>query len=387
MNASPGKPLQVVCRGEPREMGQQQGTALRNRIHALRGELARLEPFRLHQPAWLPYGAYRWLAERKTSRYLGRALPGNDPGMRERLTGIAEGAQISRGAACLFNALEPLLSSAGGCITCGHGCSAVAVRGNRSAAGEPVIARNFDYLPLVQPYYILRETRPTRGLRSLEFTLAPLAGAVDGLNEAGLCVVYDYAFALDQPAAPAPSISMAISGALARCGTVAEAAEYLAACPRWGAALLMLADADGDIASLELSSTRSELRRPPPGEDCCFHTNRFQTAEMQGVQVPADAILDHRAPVALRGLRLHESADRRDDRLRQLLAGSECLGLEDLATLMADHGADGQPSAFTLCVHSDYWNTTACAQWLPHSRRLRIAFDPACQARYQEFGL
>jgi hypothetical protein len=263
----------------------------------------------------------------------------------------------------------------------------VAIRGNRSAVGEPVIARNFDYLPLVQPYYSLRETRPTRGLRSLEFTLAPLAGAVDGLNEAGLCVVYDYAFALDQPAAPAPSISMAISGALARCGTVAEAAEYLAARPRWGAALLMLADAGGDLASLELSSTRSQLRRPPPGEDCCFHTNRFQTAEMQGVQVPADAILDHRAPVALRGLRLHESADRRDDRLRQLLAGCKPLGLEDLATLMADHGADGQPSAFTLCVHSDYWNTTACAQWLPRSRRLRIAFDPACQARYQESGL
>jgi hypothetical protein len=386
MNKGSGNLPQVFCRGEPRDMGRQQGAALRDRILALRGDLVRLEPFRLRQPVWLPYGVYRWLAERRAGRHLARALPCNDPGMGERLSGIAEGAGIGHGAICLFNALEPLLSSVGDCITCGHGCSAVAIRGGRSAAGEPVIARNFDYLPLAQPYYIVRETRPAHGLRSLEFTIAPLAGAVDGLNEAGLCVVYDYAFALDQPAAPAPSISMAISGALARCRTVAEAAEYFAMRPRWGAALLMLADAAGDIASLELSSTRSQLRRPQSGEDCCFHTNRFQTAEMQGVQTPPDAVLDHRAPAALRGSRVHESAERRDARFQQLLADRTPLGLEGLAALMADHGPDGQPCAFTPCVHSDYWNTTACAQWLPRSRRLRIAFDAACQARYQEFG-
>jgi len=263
----------------------------------------------------------------------------------------------------------------------------VAVRGERSATGEPVIARNFDYLPLVQPYHVVRESRPARGLRSLDFTVAPLAGAVDGMNEAGLCIVYDYAFALDQPASPAPSISMAIAGALERCRTVAEAAEYLAAQPRWGAALLMMADAGGDIASLELSSTRSRVRRPPPGEDYCFHTNRFQTPEMQVVQVPADAVLDRRAPAAMRGVRVHESAERRDERFRQLLAGRKPLGLDDLAALMADHGPDGQPGMFTLCVHSDFWNTTACLQLLPRSRRFRIAFDRACQARYQEFGL
>jgi hypothetical protein len=384
---SVGNLLPVVCADKPREMGQQQGVALRAKILSLRDDLARLEPFRLRQPAWLPYGLYRWLAERLAARHLARALPGNDPAMNDRLAGIAEGARVDRGAICLFNALEPLLSTVGGCIAYGHGCSAVAVRRDRSATGEPVIARNFDYLLLAQPYYVVRESRPAGGLRSLEFTLAPLAGAVDGLNEAGLAIVYDYAFALDQPAAPAPSISMAISGALARCRTVAEAAEYIVARPRWGAALLMLADGAGDIASLEISSTRSFLRRPLPGEDCCFHSNRFQTVEMQSVQAPADAVLDHRAPVALRGSRLHESAERRDERLRELLANRKKLGLDDLAALMADHGPDGQPSAFTPCVHSDYWNTTACAQLLPRCRRLRIAFDPACQARYHEFGL
>jgi hypothetical protein len=379
--------LRVTCSGEPREMGQQQGAALREKILALRNDLARLEPFRMCQPAWLPYQIYRWLAEQRTARHLGRALQVGDAGVWDRLTGIAEGARLARGAICLFNALEAFLSSVEGCIVSGHGCCAVAIRGSRSATGEPVIARNFDYLALAQPYHIVRESRSAGGLRSLEFTLAPLAGAVDGLNEAGLCIVYDYAFALDKPAGPAPPSSMVISGALARCRTVTEAAEYLAARPRWGAALLMLADASGDIASLELSNTRSQLRRPSSGEDFCFHTNSFQTPQMQSVQVPADAVLNDRAPVALQGSRLQESPETRDTRLGQLLAGGRPLGLDDLAQLMADHGPDGQPSEFTPCVHSDYWNTTTCSQWLPRSRRLRIAFDRPCQAHYQEFGL
>jgi hypothetical protein len=298
-----------------------------------------------------------------------------------------EGARVGRGVICLFNALEPLLASVEGCITIGHGCCAIAIRGSRSATGEPVIARNFDYLLLAQPYHVVRESRPARGLRSLEFTMAPLAGVVDGLNEAGLCIVYDYAFALDKPPGLAPTISMIISGALERCRTVAEAAEYIAGRPRWGAALLMMADTSGDIASLELSNTRSQLRRPASGEDCCFHTNSFQTAEMKNVEVPADAVLDDRAPAALQGERLQESPARRDARLGQLLAGRKPLGLEDLAAILADHGPDGQPGEFTPCVHSGYWNTTTCAQFFPRTRRLRIAFDRPCQARYQEFGL
>ena len=50
---------------------------------------------------------------------------------------------------CLFNALEPVLSSVGGCTACPGACSAVAVRGSRSITGEPMVARNFDYLPLI----------------------------------------------------------------------------------------------------------------------------------------------------------------------------------------------------------------------------------------------
>ena len=104
-------------------------------------------------------------------------------------------------------------------------------------------------------------------MRSLEFITAPMAGTIDGVNEAGLCITYNYAFTLDRPNQPAGMISMAISEALASCRTVAEAAEWITSRPRWGGGLLMLADATGDIASLEFSSTRSQLRRPAGDAD------------------------------------------------------------------------------------------------------------------------
>ena len=148
------------------------------------------------------------------------------PEMHARLQGIAEGAGISLRSLYLFIGLEAPMAFVDGRITIpalAAACSAVAIRGRRSADGQPIIARNFDYLPIVQPFYSLRESQPVGGMRSLEFITAPMAGTIDGVNEAGLCITYNYAFTLDRPNQPAGMISMVISEALARCRTVAEA--------------------------------------------------------------------------------------------------------------------------------------------------------------------
>ncbi len=335
----------------------------------------------------MPYWTYRLFAERKAWDAFAKPLAGDFPQTTQRIAGIAEGSGIGLKPTALFNVLEPMLSSVGGCTACPGACSAVAVRGTRSATGEPIVARNFDYLPLIQPYYAIRESRPAEGFRSLDFTAAPLAGAVDGMNERGLCIAYDYAFTTDLPERPAAPISMVIAEALARCGTVTEAAAWIDSRKRWGGGLLLLADATGDIASMEVSSTRSRLRRPAEGEDVLFHTNAFSEALMREVQIPDDAVYDHRAPGPLQGRRLHSSSDRRDARFRELLARTDVLDADTLAAVMADHGPDDQPADDTPCVHGSYWFTTACLQFFPQSKRLRVAYDTACQARYETLRL
>jgi len=377
--------VEVICQGDPREMGFAQGAGAKRKIHGTRGALAELEAFRLQQPWWLPYRIYRRLAEQRAVTFLA-GLQHEYPAMSQRLEGIAAGAGLSLKALYLLNALEPMLSSVGGCTACPGACSAVAVRGSRSATGEPMVARNFDYLPLVQPFYLVRESRPAGKLRALEFTAAPLAGAVDGMNERGLCITYDYGFTIDTPPRSAAPISMVISEALAMCGTVTEAADWIASQPRCGGALLMLCDAAGDLASLELSSTRSYLRRPPSGEDVLFHTNAFFSESMRDVQPHQDVIYNDRAPTPLRGRRLHHSSEVRDGRFRELLEQTRIFDAEGLRTVMADHGPTDSPDDHTVCVHGSYWYTTASLQFFPRSGRMRVAYDTACRATYEEVG-
>jgi hypothetical protein len=369
-------------------MGLAQGDAQRPKILAARSALVELESFRLEKPWWLPFHAFQRIAEWKAERILALPLAKQYPRSSSRLLAIADGAGVRPGTIYLLNAIEALLSAVRGHVIVPPpgACSAVAVRGGRSATGEPIIAKNFDYLPLVQPFYMLRQSRPDSGFRSMEFTVAPLAGTVDGINETGLCICNNYAFTVDT-GVPTATISMVIAEALERCSTVAEAADWIAAQPRWGAGLLMLADASGDIASLEISSTRCQVRRPADGEDLLFHTNAFSCPETREVQVPWEAVFTAHAPASLRGTRLHESAEVRDCRLAELLCPTEPLGPDELAAVMADHGPDGVPGDNTLCVHSDYWNTTASMQFFPRRRSMRIDFAAACQARFHELEL
>ena len=226
-----------------------------------------------------------------------RALCQTENSASERLAGIAKGAGVPRRKLDLFFALEAVLSQLDRdtAPSVNAGCSAVAVTSNAADSGEPIVAHNFDYLPLVQPFYILRKSQPTGKLRSLEFTVAPLSGAVDGINEAGLCITCNYAYVNDHEEA-APTMTMLVSECLAECHTVDEVVERIAGTPRFDGGILMLADSRGQIASMEISSTRSAVRQPLSGKNRLFHTNRFQNTDMKSVELNSNACYAGRSP-------------------------------------------------------------------------------------------
>jgi hypothetical protein len=312
--------------------------------------------------------------------------------MAEQLTGMAEGAGVSLNAMYLFQALESAMTALDICCApptaapTFAACTAVAVRGRRSATGRPFVAHNFDNVDDVKPLYVLRERHGAGQFRSLEFTIAPLAGAVDGMNEAGLCITYNYGFTTC-PGPPAPSVSMLISSALGHCSTVREAISHIANAPRCGGALLMLVDAAGDMAAVELGGDRMCVRSPDVGADLLYHSNAYWTAELKEIEAPAETCYSNAAPVPLRGRRVMESPEKRDARLAELIQSQPPLGSQELAKIMADHGDQNEASDCTICMHGDYWSTTACLQWSPAERQLRIAYGPACEARYREFSL
>lgn len=376
--------INVVCPGTMTDRGFAQGQAMADKIRESAEAIHELEAFRLQSPCWLPYRAFVRLAEYKAERAVRTGLANELPDTWVRLQAISQGSGVSVRRLALLNALEPVLSDLSGCVTgLEAGCSAVAVGADRSGGYGAILAHNFDYLPLVQQFYCIRDERPNNGLRSLQFSIAPMAGAVDGINEAGLGVTLNYAYATDRNR-PAPTISMRLAEILTHCRTVTEACDYLIRSSRWGSGLIMLADATGANASVELTSTTSFIR-PGSSNSVITHANRVCGAPTLTVQLPASAVHGDRSPRVLRGHRVHASSEHRELALHAIEQHDGALDPDTLAKQMADHGPTASPSRSTLCMHSDYWYTTACVQLLPNARRLRVSYSTACEAEYEEF--
>jgi hypothetical protein len=378
--------IDAVCIGSTTDRGFEQGEAMAETIRESAMAIHELEAFRLQSPWWLPYRAFVQLADLKAVRAVRSGLASELPDAWLRLQGISCGSGVPLWRLALLNALEPVLSDLSGCVTgLEAGCSAVAVGPERSGGHGVILAHNFDYLPMVQRFYCIRDERPTDGLRSLQFSMAPMAGAIDGINEAGLAVTFNYAYATDR-ARPAPTTSMRLSEVLARCKTVQEASRYLTHTSRWGSGLIMLADANGATASVELTPTTYFIRTGSP-RGIITHANRVCGEPTSAVQLSKDAVHGSRSPRALRGNRVHSSSEHRERALCEIEQHAAPLGPDALARQMANHGPAESPSRLTLCMHSDYWYTTACIQLLPDLRRLRVSYSTACQAQYTEFEI
>ncbi|MDB4624968.1 C45 family peptidase [Rubripirellula sp.] len=376
---------QVACYGDARELGRQQGEALRENIRSAISTIGELEAFRLMKPGLMPMRWFRRLAEVKADRFMKTAFRKAPGDFEQRFLGICEGANLPAPKLALCCLLEAVMSD----LTRSSqqrpngmqaGCSAIAVTGEASKDGAARVMHNFDHVPVVQQFFVVRRSRPVGKLRSVEFTLSPLLGAVDGVNEAGLGVTCNYAYVTDSMSA-GPTITMLISRVLSEATNVEQAIEIISSQDRVGGGLLMLADAAGAITSLEVSNSRVQTRSPRQG--IVFHTNRLQCVSMASVEIGADACYDKRAPNLLRGKRVHESADLRSNAIQNAVKGKGPLSLDDMHGILSDH-AHGK-SCNSLCMHGGYWSTTACTQLMPRERKLRVAFANSCQAKLQEF--
>lgn len=379
--------INVRFAGRPFEIGYAVGGALRERIHRALKELPRYESFRTQQPWWLPYGWFEYLAERRARRFFEGPLSRSCPDVIQRIAGMASGAAVPIDKLFLFQAFELVTASyqTTESVSSPLACTTIAVGARQSATGKPIVAHNFDCVDLAPPMFVMRAGRAGQ-VRQMEFTLAPLAGVIDGLNDHGLCITYNYAMARD-PGPPAPPVSLAISGALSHCTTVVDAIDWIKNRPRCGAAMLMMADAQGDIARVELTGYNAHVERPLAGRDLLFHTNAFHLPLMRTEEVPRDAVFGPATASCLRGRRVFQSAEARDERLSQLLVGRDRFNIQDLEQLMADHGADDRPSADSICMHGDYWSTRACLLLQPVERRMSVSYSTACQAQFQTFEL
>ena len=251
----------LTLRGTPQELGEQFGVLAVNNAPDLDGLQTN---FFRDAKIDNKMGFLKLLASR-----LGAAMPA------DYLTEIDAAVKISgrdRGTALFANTVYDLSSN--------MGCSTVIVEKGRSATGEPIFGRNFDWLPSkgIVEHTLLAVYHPVGKRSFATITISPIIGCISGMNDAGLAVTLnEIHLKTSKDKAPfnweGVPVMLAFRRVLEECTTVAEAEVLLRKMNRTTTACMTICDKNGG-AVFELSPKRVEVRKAV--QDVCLCTNHFR---------------------------------------------------------------------------------------------------------------
>jgi hypothetical protein len=226
----------LVCSGAPRDLGLDQGLHFREVIRAEVERRLRGKGRRRLLPPLIPRDPEVARAARDTTRFF--------PHMAERAEGIARGARVSNAEIAELLASEHR----------GGGETLIGVTPEVDGAGVLIALSTEREAPL-----FLRRSQPENGYRSLEVGVPWRVPALAGVNEHGLAVA---ASAMASSSASlsgcAASAALLVQDCLQRFDGVDKAIEWCERRPAGGMASILLADARGVLARVDLEG---ELRR------------------------------------------------------------------------------------------------------------------------------
>ncbi|MEZ4222912.1 MAG: C45 family peptidase [Polyangiaceae bacterium] len=382
--AAGASPLPLIeLEGSAFERGHLQGRAQRGRVPRMVDALLEVPAL----PGFLAPRAQR-LAVKSATTLLGatyltvhrRLLQEHQQGRYwEVLRGLASGLGLAPHAVYGFNAFE--LESANPSFRLG--CTALALAGETTQEGVPLLGYNHDFPPSFAPFLLVRRTRGPDVLQNLSVSYPVLVGAVAGVNEAGLAVSLNQAFATDLRRTRAGLLStLLVQTCLDTCASVVEAVEFLRSARSAVGALITLVDATSDRAVVEVSSTRVAVRREP--RDRLLHAfNKYHAVELEAVEVPLGAVTVGFGA----GYDIHEPNVQREARLPRIADGQQSYERWQLWSLLADHGESGA-GMNTICCHGDAMNWTILSAVIdPSARSVEVSRGPACQRQPRTYRL
>ena len=371
--------------GNDHERGVAQGVAFRDRLATMYESLAAL-PLGLH---WLPTPV-RKLMIRTGVRAAGRFyLPRHRELLSEHaggryvrvLEGLAEGFDARASVLYGFHAFEV----ESGIVGFRMGCTALTVGADQSTTGSPRLAYNHDFPTAFGNHLVLRRSLPTEAgvAASLALTYEVLVGAIAGVNEHGLAVTVNQAFArkprrFDRSLLP----TLLVQDCLDHCCSVADAVARVKTLPVGVGSLLTLVDATGDRAVVELAPEGHAIRRPEGQKKLLVAFNWYRREKTQAQEIPHGA----KGKGLAAGYDLHEANVERERRFGELTAENDGPWTdEDLHQMLADHDG-GSPGANTICRHDPMLggDTIATALFEPVARSVRYYPGFPCEGEWGE---
>jgi len=346
----------IEIQGNPRERGRQQGEGARSLVLTALGRYREIIRKALNLPwenalrearKFLPYGEEAF------------------PDFVEEIRGIAEGAGVSFHEAWTLNCYEGLAEV--------HqqvwGCTCLAVRDDQTANGHVLMAHNEDWNAVDRDNVYLVRARPDDGPAFIGITYGPLLVNI-GLNDEGIGVAINSVYPTDgRVGVPRILCSRAVLNAR----TIGQSIRACVPKLRAGGYSFLLADANGELYSVETSATKHDIEYGEAG--WLAHTNHYLTPKMQALEEPGT----------------YSSSHVRLNRARRLLKRD--LGqvtVSSLQALMRDHV--NYPDS--ICVHEDLTDppyeremTLVSLVMDLTERRMWAAPGPPCQGEYVAYPL
>jgi isopenicillin-N N-acyltransferase like protein len=169
-------------------------------------------------------------------------------------------------------------------LSSGMGCSTVIVEPGRSATGNTIFARNFDWMNSkgIDRHTLVVVWKPAGKKAFATITISPLSGCISGMNEDGLAVTINEIHLKQSKDKPTfnwkgtPTLAL-YRRVLEECSTVAEAEALLRKAERTSTSCMTACDEKGG-AVFEITPKAIVVRKAKNDVCCC--TNHFCSDEL-----------------------------------------------------------------------------------------------------------
>jgi len=242
----------IACEGAPRDLGLDQGRACRD---GLQQRFAAL-------PMWRRAALWMGWPETGTQASL-RQLARHFPHQHETLQGLAVGARVP--AAWLAELLHAELEREGAQQPLAFALAAA----EAAAIGADSPASDFAGGTLVRALegpWVVRRSQPEGLFASVELSHPWLPCALAGVNERGLAVMVVTRPGSGGGAAPGVFLGQ---DCLERFERIEGALEWGRGRPGGGSSVILLADAVGEVAGIEIAGAERRILRPADGRLLC----------------------------------------------------------------------------------------------------------------------
>lgn len=370
----------IRCEGTHLEMGVAQGEALKDRIDASIRRFFSMDVVARFVPADFIAGAAGGLAY----QFLMQKLETFDHHTVDRIRGIALGCKKDYNLLMFIQFFESLISSP---FITTSACTTALIEGSRTRSRNPLLIKNYDLFTDLADTTILRYSRPRARLRSMELAVSPLTGSHIGINEAGLCVSYNYGMEKSYFKKNLPP-TIACQFALENFSRTRQVIDFLSVQGCANGALFTIADETGDMAAVEILGRNMAVLRPENG--LLGISNNFIHPDMVRYNYKDTDRYNNLAPRPYQGMRINDTCILRRDRINALLTRKRLfkrISLNEIKRILKDHDGQETGNDNTICRHNPVLSTLASVIADPVNRRMHLAMGNPCGNPYQVINL